>query len=135
MADVFTKRKRSQVMAQVRAHGNKSTELRLIALMRAARITGWRRGQKLPGNPDFVFPKFKLAVFVDGCFWHGCPRCYRRPGSNRKYWDAKIARNRQRDRQVCTALRQRGWRTFRVWEHEFKYKERLLARLSRSLLK
>jgi len=72
----------------------------------------------LPGKPDFVFPSSKLVVFVDGCFWHGCPNCYRRPRSNREYWDGKAKRNRARDREVNRALSSMGWRVMRFWEHE-----------------
>jgi DNA mismatch endonuclease (patch repair protein) len=72
VADVFTKKKRSQVMAAIRSTGNRANELRLAAIFRAHGITGWRRHQALPGKPDFVFRRERLAVFVDGCFWHGC---------------------------------------------------------------
>lgn len=116
MADIWSKKKRSEVMALIRSKGNKVTELGLASLFRSAGISGWRRNQKVFGKPDFVFRKHHLAVFVDGCFWHGCPRCYRGPDSNRKYWNAKILRNRQRDREVARALRKAGWRLIRVWE-------------------
>lgn len=69
------------------------------------------------GCPDFVFREEKVAIFVDGCFWHGCKRHLRMPASNAAYWQAKIERNRKRDRQVSRALRQQGWRVIRVWEH------------------
>ncbi|NJL26105.1 MAG: hypothetical protein HC902_13685 [Calothrix sp. SM1_5_4] len=72
MADTLTKKKRSAVMAAIRSRYNRSTELTLIAIMRENEIKGWRRGRPLPGRPDFVFPRQRLAVFVDGCFWHGC---------------------------------------------------------------
>jgi DNA mismatch endonuclease Vsr len=74
MPDTFTKQKRSEMMSRIRSAGNKGTELRLVQIFRTNSITGWRRGSKLPGKPDFVFPKQRLAVFVDGCFWHGCPK-------------------------------------------------------------
>ena len=109
-------------MAAIRSRGNKATELKLAAMLRAAGITGWRRHQPLPGRPDFIFRPARLAVFVDGCFWHGCPKCYRRPASNRKYWDAKVARNKCRDRLVNQTLRRSGWRVLRIWEHEFARK-------------
>ena len=117
MPDVFTKSKRSAVMSAIRSRGNRGTELRLLALFREHGVTGWRRQLPLPGRPDFAFPKAKVAVFTDGCFWHGCPRCYRRPQTNKKFWDAKIARNRERDREVARELRKRGWRVVRIWEH------------------
>ena len=83
MADVFSKRKRSQVMAAIRSKGNKDTELKLAAILRAHGIKGWRRHRPLPGKPDFIFPKHRLAVFVDGCFWHGCRWHCRMPQDNR----------------------------------------------------
>jgi DNA mismatch endonuclease (patch repair protein) len=135
MPDVFTKSKRSAVMSRIRGGGNKDTELRLIAIFRAHDITGWRRNSKLPGKPDFVFITRRLAVFVDGCYWHGCPKHYTRPKSNRAFWDAKIARNRQRDREVNRLLKGRGWRVLRIWEHALgrKNEGRTVARIERAL--
>jgi DNA mismatch endonuclease (patch repair protein) len=78
----------------------------------------------------------RVVIFVDGCFWHGCPRCYRRPASNTKYWDSKVSKNRQRDRKVRVTLRRCGWRVLRIWEHELarKNQSRLLRRLQVALL-
>ena len=118
MPDVFTKTKRSQVMAAIRARGNKDTELKLAAILRAARITGWRRHQPLPGKPDFVFRSQRLAVFVDGCFWHGCPKHGHNPKSNRAYWLPKLRRNRERDAAISRQLSVAGWTVIRLWEHQ-----------------
>ena len=134
MVDIFSKRQRSDIMSRIRSRGNRSTELEFARLLRAARITGWRRHQRLPGNPDFVFIKHRLAVFVDGCFWHGCKRCCHTPSSNRNFWEPKILRNRQRDRFVGRTLRKTGWKVLRIWEHELKKPDRCLARTLRSLL-
>jgi DNA mismatch endonuclease (patch repair protein) len=142
--DVFTKRKRSAVMALIRSRGNRDTELRLIALMRANGITGWRRGSKATGKPDFVFPRSTssglkrsqpVAVFVDGCFWHGCPKHATQPKNNAAFWLKKLAGNRARDRLVTRTLRRQGWTVIRIWEHELttKNEPRLLRRLSRHL--
>lgn len=120
MADVFTKSKRSEVMSLIRGTGNKGTEHALLILLRSAGLTGWRRHLPLPGKPDFAFPKHKVAVFVDGCFWHGCPKCYTRPKTNRAFWDKKREDNMARDRRVTRELRQRGWRVLRIWEHALK---------------
>src|SRR5580704_10481214 len=109
MADVFSKKKRSAVMAAVKGSGNRSTELRLIEFFRREGITGWRRKHRLHGSPDFVFPKRRVALFVDGCFWHGCRIHGTQPASNAGYWISKIARNRKRDRAVTQELRGRGW--------------------------
>ena len=135
MADVFTKRKRSEVMSRVRGRGNKATELVMVALLRRQGITGWRRHVRLFGNPDFVFPKRRLALFVDGCFWHGCPKHATKPASNRAFWRKKFARNRIRDRLVARTLKQRGWRVLRVWQHELarKNEARLMRRVEYSL--
>jgi len=117
MADWLTREQRSRNMASIRSKGNKTTEARFVALLRAGRISGWRRHANLPGKPDFVFRKNHLAVFVDGCFWHGCPRCYRLPEDNRPYWRAKLLNNRRRDRRTARQLRTKGWRVIRIWEH------------------
>ncbi|MFU1980282.1 very short patch repair endonuclease [Bordetella hinzii] len=120
MTDIWTPAKRSEVMGKVRSKGNRSTELRLIEVFRELGISGWRRNQTLPGKPDFTFRTHKLCVFVDGCFWHGCSRCYRRPASSQEYWDAKIQRNQSRDSKVNRELRARGWKILRIWEHELR---------------
>ncbi|HEX7653204.1 MAG TPA: very short patch repair endonuclease [Verrucomicrobiae bacterium] len=133
MPDVFSKPKRSQVMAAIRSRGNKETELRLLRIMRLHGITGWRRHQKLTGRPDFIFQQSKVAIFVDGCFWHGCPRCYRRPKTNRKFWDTKVTRNRARDKSVNKALRQKGWTVIRFWDHELKFEQRIINRILKFL--
>lgn len=133
MTDIWGKRKRSEVMSRIRSKGNESTEMMMIRVFRRHGVTGWRRGQALPGKPDFTFRKERLCVFVDGCFWHGCPKCYREPGSNSAYWAAKVERNRARDKRVARELRREGWRVLRVWEHELVNKRMgfLLRRLRR----
>jgi DNA mismatch endonuclease (patch repair protein) len=135
MPDVFTKEKRSEVMSLIRGKGNKRTEGVLVKLFREEGITGWRRHLKLPGKPDFTFRKERLTVFLDGCFWHGCPKCYRAPKGNRKFWEAKIARNRERDREVNRVLKKRGWRVLRIAEHSLRKKDRkrLLSRIEKAL--
>jgi DNA mismatch endonuclease, patch repair protein len=132
MSDVFSRKKRSEVMSLIRGSGNKDTELRLIQIFRTSGVTGWRRGSKLPGKPDFVFPKLKTAVFVDGCFWHGCPRHGTKPKNRAAFWLAKLTGNKARDRRVDRLLRAKGWKVMRIWEHELARKNlpRLLRRLS-----
>ena len=131
MADTLTVAERSERMSRVRSRGNRATELRLIAMFRAHRITGWRRGMRVAGKPDFVFHASKLVVFVDGCFWHGCLRHGRIPKTRVAFWKAKLARNAQRDREVRSVLRKYGWRVLRVWEHELARKDE--ARLARRI--
>ena len=117
MADVFTPRQRSAMMGLVRSTGNASTEQRLVRFLRSYRITGWRRASRLVGSPDFAWHRKHVAVFVDGCFWHGCPRHGHTPRSRIAYWVPKLARNKARDRVVARSLRKRGWRVLRIWEH------------------
>lgn len=74
----------------------------------------------LPGSPDIRFSRARVAVFVDGCFWHGCQQHGSQPKTNAAFWSAKITRNRRRDQEVDTALEQLGWSVVRVWEHEIK---------------
>jgi len=123
-------------MSSIRSRGNRTTEITFVGVLRSRRITGWRRHLLLPGKPDFVFSSWRLAVFIDGCFWHGCPRCYRMPEDNRPYWSAKVAGNRRRDRRNARELRRRGWKVLRVWEHALKTttgRARAADRLARSL--
>ncbi|MDD5344605.1 MAG: very short patch repair endonuclease [Smithella sp.] len=122
MTDVHTRAQRSRNMAAIRGKFNKSTELALITLFRANRIKGWRRhSRRIFGTPDFIFPKNKVAIFVDGCFWHGCPKCLIHPKTNKKFWEIKIAANQRRDRDVKKQLIEEGWRVLRFWEHEIKH--------------
>lgn len=125
---------RSKIMASIRARGNRSTELCLIGMLRRSKLSGWRRHVELPGTPDFAFRHARVAVFVDGCFWHGCPSCSRQPRANSSYWKEKIAGNRRRDRRVTRALRNRGWRVIRIWEHSLRLDQsRVLGRIRRAL--
>jgi len=117
MTDVFTKAKRSEVMSRVRSRGNLSTELRMISIFRSYGISGWRRNRPVFGRPDFVFPAERVAVFVDGCFWHGCPRHYTAPAGHAAFWRRKLDANRTRDRLVTRTLTRAGWKVFRIWEH------------------
>lgn len=125
--------KRSWIMARVKSTGNTSTEMALVHGFRREGITGWRRNFSLFGKPDFVFPHAHIAVFVDGCFWHGHPTRCRIPATHREYWKAKIARNQARDRRVNRILRQRGWKVIRIWEHMVK-QPRTIARIRRALI-
>lgn len=130
MPDVFTKAKRSEVMSRIRSRGNKAPELALAKLFRRNKISGWRRHWEIrkaeSGNwkfkvrPDFVFRQVRLALFVDGCFWHGCPRHATQPKGNRAFWKNKFARNIARDRRVNRALRSARWRVIRIWECTLK---------------
>lgn len=103
MADVFNSEKRSDIMRRVKSKMNKSTELRLIEIFKKNRITGWRRNYPVKGHPDFVFLEKKVAVFVDGCFWHGHDCRNTRPSDHQEYWQQKRERNIKHD-QAITAM-------------------------------
>jgi DNA mismatch endonuclease, patch repair protein len=130
--DTFSRQKRSWIMAQVKSSGNRSTEGRLLAVLRKHGITGWRRKYKLDGKPDFAFPKARVAVFVDGCFWHGHPQKCRIPKVHRAYWERKIVRNVARDRQVTRTLKEKGWKVVRIWEDSVQ-KKSTVTRLWKAL--
>jgi len=137
MPDVFTSAKRSAVMSAIRGKGNKDTELRMMALFRENGFSGWRRGQTLIGKPDFVFRRERVVVFVDGCFWHGCPKPKHAPmpKTRAEWWAAKLERNKIRDRLVTRTLRKDGWKVVRVWECDLarKHWPRVAQRLARTL--
>lgn len=108
-------------MSAVRGRGNRSTEWKVRAVLIRSGVRGWRlHSKQLPGRPDFVFPDRKIAVFVDGCFWHACPKCGRTPKSHSEFWKAKIAGNARRDKRHRVKLKRLGWRVFRLWEHDLQ---------------
>ncbi|MEK6375341.1 MAG: very short patch repair endonuclease [Acidobacteriota bacterium] len=135
VADVFSSQKRSAIMSRVRSRGNTRTELALLSIFRRQGIVGWRRKQAIFGNPDFVFRRQRLAVFVDGCFWHCCPKHETRPASNRTFWRRKLKRNRARDRLVNRTLRNAGWKVCRIWQHDLtrRNEEHLARRIRKHL--
>jgi DNA mismatch endonuclease (patch repair protein) len=120
-------------MSRIKGKGNKDTELAMIQILRSHHISGWRRNQSVLGKPDFVFPKQKVALFVDGCFWHGCPKHSNMPQNNREFWVNKLQGNKVRDKLVTRELRKMGWKVVRVWEHELKSLQRVMERLKKTL--
>jgi DNA mismatch endonuclease (patch repair protein) len=120
--DPLSPRERSERMARVRSRGNRSTEQAVRGSLRRCGVTGWRsHPPSLFGKPDFFFPKERVAVFVDGCFWHACPHCKRRmPRQRRGFWKAKLQNNVARARIVNETLNKQGIRVLRVWEHELR---------------
>jgi DNA mismatch endonuclease, patch repair protein len=133
-------------MARIRGKGNRDTELEFMRLLRRHRISGWRRHMSLTlmkpktarpmqirrgrrVSPDFVFPQLRVAIFVDGCFWHGCPTHCTTPTSNVVFWRTKLDGNRTRDRYVTKTLRRQKWVVLRFWEHQLRYGDRVIARL------
>ena len=122
MPDIFAKNKRSSIMAAIHSSGG-APETIAARLFRRAGIRGWRRqNRRLPGKPDFTFQPERLAIFIDGCFWHQCPSCKRRlmPRSNKAFWIKKLAANVRRDRRVNRELRLLDWHVLRVWEHALR---------------
>ncbi len=133
MVDVFSKSQRSKIMAKVKSRENRATELRLIQIFKGFRITGWRRRIAIFGSPDFVFQKARLAIFVDGCFWHGCPVHGSLPDTNRAFWMRKLSQNKKRDLLVDRELRKAGWIVIRIWQHELKNQKLIARRIRQSL--
>lgn len=126
MADVFSETQRSEIMKKVKPSGNTSTELKMIQYYKDYNITGWQRHYEVKGHPDFVFLKKRIAVFVDGCFWHGHDCRNTRPEANKDYWEKKRQRNMDHDREVTNRFEQRGWTVIRIWECELKKKNTFL---------
>src|SRR3954451_16149868 len=133
--DNVSRHVRSRTMAAVKSTGNRSTERVLRAHLVRGGFRGWRLHAKdIAGCPDFVFDEWRMAVFVVGCFWHGCPSCHRPPSSNQEYWTRKVARNVARDRRNARALRSGGWTVVRVWEHALKADPAKVLRRIRDLV-
>lgn len=123
-------------MSRIRSKRNATTELKLLSLLHAARVRGWQRNSRLPGKPDFIFPKDKLAIFVDGCFWHGhsCGRNLK-PKRNAALWLKKISTNRLRDARTTRTLQRMGWSVIRIWECSLaKRPESCVRRIQRALI-
>lgn len=124
MPDMFNTQKRSEIMSKV--HSNDTTpEIRLRQLLHGMGYRFRLHRNDLPGNPDIVLPKYKTVIFVHGCFWHGCLKCKHaqiRPKSNAEYWNKKLDRNIQRDKENVHALEGMGWCVIVVWECETKKK-------------
>ena len=132
MADVYNKDKRSAIMRNIKAKGNKSTELALIKFFREQGITGWKRGYPVKGHPDFIFLKKRLAIFVDGCFWHGHDCRNTHPKNNENFWLKKISGNIKHDKDITKIFENRDWTVIRIWECELKKKKQndLLTKFS-----
>jgi len=138
MTDIFTKRKRSEIMSKIKGKGNKTTEVAFANLLKENKISGWRRQWPVAGRPDVAFPREKVAVFVDGCFWHQCPRHKRMPEARKEYWMDKFRvgkAKRVRDKRL---LKTGGWIVLEVWEHDLKDdygRVKVVERVHQALLK
>lgn len=116
MVDVHTRKQRSFNMSRIKGKNTK-TELLLRKRLSSSGIRGYRIHSKLLGKPDIVFTKYKLVIFIDGCFWHKCPKCFIKPEKNKRFWMQKINGNVKRDKEVNKLLRKEGWTVIRIWEH------------------
>lgn len=132
MSDIFDKNKRSKIMSVIKSSKNVSTELKLISIFREYQIKGWLRKYKIKGKPDFVFKSKKIAIFVDGCFWHGHNCRNTKPKDNSDYWLLKIEKNQLRDIRITNYLINKHWKVIRIWECELQNKNRdkLLKKLT-----
>ncbi len=122
-------------MRAVKSKNTKSTEQTLLKMFKENGIKGWRRTYNVKGHPDFVFLEKRVAIFVDGCFWHGHDCRNTRPSDNAEYWQKKRERNIQHDKKVTADFEKRGWTVLRIWECELKKKNRIktLNRIKQAL--
>ncbi len=121
MPDNLTPEDRLKTMRAVKGK-NTGLERSLFSMLAGMRLKGWRKNaDNLAGKPDVAFDEPRIAIFIDGCFWHGCPYCQRpMPQTNVHYWQRKIAKNVERANRFSELLRQNGWRVVRIWEHEMR---------------
>ena len=133
MADVLTPRQRSHCMSRIRGK-NTGPEMILRKALWSARLR-YRLHARIVGRPDVAFVGARVAVFVDGCFWHGCPMHSVKPKTNGSFWAAKLARNKARDKVVTAALQSDGWTVIRFWEHEVEDDTRRLVRQVRRAMR
>lgn len=121
MVDRLSEKTRSLLMGRVRQRGTAPELMLRKALWGAGLRYRLKSKTKLPGSPDILFPGARVAVFVDGCFWHGCPEHGTQPKTRPEFWAQKITRNRERDAEVDLKLTEMGWRVVRVWEHRIRF--------------
>ena len=119
MTDIFSKADRSRIMSLVKSKHSK-IEHNFAKFLRQSKIKFRRHVAKLPGKPDFLLPNKKTVIFVDSCFWHGCQYHCKLPQTNASFWKKKIARNKERDREINKIYKKMGWTAVRVWEHRLK---------------
>lgn len=139
MADIFSKKKRSDIMSRIRSSGTKP-EAQTLRVFRAILGHRWRIETHNPGilgQPDLFLPSLSLVVFVDGCFYHSCPLHGHIPKTRKRYWKPKLERTAKRDRRYRAKLRMQGYSVWRLWEHDLKRScnEQLLKRLEKRLSK
>lgn len=124
MTDIFDKKTRSEIMAKVHS-ANTTPEIKVRKILHRLGYRFRLHANDLPGKPDIVLPKYKTVIFVNGCFWHGCPTCKHaqiQPRTNDEYWRKKLDRNIERDKENIAALQEQGWKALTIWECETKKK-------------
>jgi DNA mismatch endonuclease (patch repair protein) len=134
MSDNLSPADRRKTMQAVKGKGTR-LEKRLFAVLARMGLRGWKQNVKeIIGKPDVIFINQRVAIFIDGCFWHGCPACRRKlPATNREYWERKISRNVALAKAHNRQLRRDGWTVVRIWEHEMANITKVKARISRAL--
>ena len=119
MVDVHSRKQRSYNMSRIKSRDT-GPEIKLRKLLFSEGLRGYRISAKLPGKPDIIFRKYKLAIFIDGCFWHKCPKCFIGPETHKKFWQDKIKNNVERDNKINRILKKDGWTVVRFWEHDIR---------------
>jgi DNA mismatch endonuclease, patch repair protein len=117
--DNLSKKQRSHCMSRIRSNNTK-IEIAFRKFVWSRGLRGYRLKTKFKGRPDLYFPATKIVVFIDGCFWHKCPKCFVRPKSRNEYWDGKIRYNVIRDKKTTRRLRKETFTVIRFWEHEIE---------------
>lgn len=128
MADVLTHEQRKRNMSRIRGK-NTQPEILLRKLLYSHGIRGYRIHYNLPGKPDIVFTKKKIAIFIDGCFWHKCPKCFQEPETRKEFWMKKINSNVERDQRNTKKLQDTGWTVLRFWEHDIRKKSDAVVKI------
>ena len=117
--DTVSKQKRSEIMSHIKSKDSK-IEISLRKKLWQAGIRYRKNPKGYFGKPDLVLKKYKIVIFIDSCFWHGCKKHCRLPATNKEYWKNKIERNKKRDKKVSVYYKKIGWNIIRIWEHEIK---------------
>jgi DNA mismatch endonuclease, patch repair protein len=119
MTDVLTPAQRKLNMSRIKGKDT-SPEIKIRKLLFSKGVRGYRINYKLTGKPDIVFLGKKVAVFIDGCFWHKCPIHFKEPETRKEFWLEKINRNVERDQMINIELKEAGWKVLRIWEHQVR---------------
>lgn len=134
MSDIFSKEKRSEIMSKVKNKDSK-IEIEFRKKLWQAGFRYRKNSTKYFGKPDLVLPKYKTVIFIDSCFWHGCKKHGSMPQTRKKFWKAKIERNKERDREVNRYYKKSDWKIFRIWEHDLRNRnEKLLSNIAKKLV-